>query len=82
MDWPGVVSSPLAPQQEVHASAITTSLMRTVCPLITLSLSSPFVGGMVAEGLEVTRVVVTLMGLLPLEGGRRKRMGSLVRSRS
>ena len=34
------------------------------------------------EEIEVTGVVVILMRLLPLEGGRRKRMGSLVRSRS
>ena len=35
-----------------------------------------------AEGVEAAGVVVTLMGLLPPEGGGRKRMSSLVRSRS
>ena len=35
-----------------------------------------------AEEIEVTGVVVTPMRLLPLEGSERKRMGSLVRSRS
>ena len=82
MDWQGAVASPLVPQWEVHASAITTPLMRKVCPLITLSLRSRFAGGMVAEGVEVAGVVVTPMGLLPPEGGRRKRMGSLARSKS
>ena len=37
---------------------------------------------MVAEEIEVTRVVVTPMGLSPPEGGERKRMGSLARSKS
>ena len=37
---------------------------------------------MVAEEIEVTGVVVTPMRLSLLEGGKRKRMGSLVRSRS
>ena len=35
-----------------------------------------------AEGVEIARVVVTLIILSPPEGGKRKRMGSLVRSRS
>ena len=35
-----------------------------------------------AEEIEVTGVVVIPMRLLPPEGGARKRMGSLVRSRS
>ena len=34
-----------------------------------------------AEGVEIARVVVTPMGLLPLGGDGRKRMGSLARSR-
>ena len=67
---------------EVHASATTTPLMRKVCPLIMPSLRSHFAGGMVAEGIKVAGVVVIPMGLLPPEGGGRKRMGSLVRSRS
>ena len=36
---------------------------------------------MVAEEIEVTGVVVTLTRLSPPEGGKRKRMGSLVRSK-
>ena len=51
-------------------------------PLIPLPLGSHFIRGVVAEEIKVTRVVVILMRLLPLEGGGRKRMGSLVRSRS
>ena len=34
-----------------------------------------------AEEVEVTGVVVTLMKLTPLEGGKRKKMGFLVRSK-
>ena len=56
--------------------------MRMGCPLIPPSLTSPFAGGMGAEEVEVTRVVVTPMKLAPLEGGERKRMGFLVRSKS
>ena len=82
MDWPGAVSSPLGPQWEAHASAITTPLMRKACPLITLSLRSHFAGGVVAGGVEVAGVVVTPNGLLLPGGDGRKRMGSLVRSRS
>ena len=82
MDWPGAVSSPLVPQWEAHASAITTPLMRKVCPLITLSPRSHFAGGVVAEGVEIAGVVVTPMGLLPLWGDERKRMGSLARFKS
>ena len=37
---------------------------------------------MVAEEIEVTRVAVTPMRLSPPEGGERKRMGSLARSKS
>ena len=51
-------------------------------PPIPLSLGSCFIRGMVAEEIEVTRVVVTPMRLSSPEGGKRKRMGSLVRSRS
>ena len=51
-------------------------------PLIPLPLTSHFIRGMVAEEIEVTGVVVTLMRLSPPEGGKRKRIGSLVRSRS
>ena len=56
--------------------------MRKGDPLIPLPLRSHFVRGVVAEEIEVTGVVVTPMRLSPPEGGERKRMGSLVRSRS
>ena len=52
------------------------------CPLIPPSLTSPFAGGVGAEEVEVTRVVVTLMRPAPLEEGERKRMNFLVRSKS
>ena len=52
------------------------------CPLIPPSLTSPFTGGVGAEEVEVTGVVVTQMKLTPPEGGKRKRMGFLVRSKS
>ena len=51
------------------------------CPWTPPSLISPFAGGVRAEEVEVTRVVVTPMKLTPLEGGERKRMGFLVRSK-
>ena len=56
--------------------------MRKGYPLIPPPLRSGFVRGGVAEEIEVTGVVVTLMRLSPLEGGKRKRMGSLARSKS
>ena len=56
--------------------------MRKGYPLILLPLGSPFVRGMGAGEIDVTRVVVTPMRLLPPEGGERKRMDSLVRSKS
>ena len=56
--------------------------MRKGYPLIPLSLGSPFVRGVGAEEIKVTGVVVTPMRLLPPDRGGRKRMGSLVRSRS
>ena len=52
------------------------------CPLIPPSQTSPFTGGVGAEEVEVTGVVVTPMRHAPPEGGERKRMGSLVRSKS
>ena len=52
------------------------------CPLIPPSLTGPLAGGMGAEEVEVTKVVVTPMKLTPLEGGERKRMDFLVRSKS
>ena len=56
--------------------------MRMGCLLIPPSLTSPFAGGMGAEEVEVTGVVVTQMKLAPPEGGKRKRMDFLVRSKS
>ena len=44
------------------------------CPLIPPSLTGPLTGGMGAEEVEVTRVVVTPMKLTPPEGGTRKRI--------
>ena len=85
MDWKGPVlpwALPLVHLCERHSSTTATPLMRKGYPLIPLPLGSPFVRGMVAEEIKVTGVVVIPMRLLPLEGGRRKRMGSLVRSRS
>ena len=51
-------------------------------PLILPSQISPFTGGVGAEEVEVAGVVVTPMELAPLEGGIRKRMDFLVRSKS
>ena len=68
--------------QEGYPPTTITLLMRKGFPLIPLPPGSRFVGGMVAEEIEVTRVVVTLMRLSPLEGGEGKRMDSLVRSKS
>ena len=85
MDWQEAVlpwAFPLFHLWEGHSSTTATPLMRRGYLLIPLSLGSHFVRGVVAEEIEVTRVVVILMRLLLLEGGRRKRMGSLVRSRS
>ena len=79
---PGAVASLLVSLWEVHASAITTPLMRKVCPLITLSPRSHFAGGVVAEGVRVAGVVVTPIGLPPPARGGRKRTGSLARSKS
>ena len=56
--------------------------MRKGYPPILPPLRSHFVRGRVAEEVEVTGVVVTLMRLSSLEGGKRKRMGSLARSKS
>ena len=56
--------------------------MRKGYPLIPPPLRSHFIGGGVAEEIEVTGVVVTPMRLSPQEGGERKRMDSLARSKS
>ena len=85
MDWQGAVlpwAVPLVHLWEGHSSTTTTPLMREGYPLMPLPLGSHFVRGMVAEEIKVPRVVVIPMRLLPPEGGGRKRMGSLVRSRS
>ena len=52
------------------------------CPLIPPSLTGPLTGGVGADEVEVTGVVATPMILAPLEGGERKRMDFLVRSKS
>ena len=52
------------------------------CPPIPLSQTSPFTGGTEVEEVEVTRVVVTQMIPTHPEGGKRKRMDFLVRSKS
>ena len=52
------------------------------CPLIPPSLTGPLTGGVGAEEVKVNEVVVTPMKLAPLEGGERKRMDFLVRSKS
>ena len=52
------------------------------CPLIPPSLTGPLAGGVGAEEVEVTGTVVTPMKLTPPEGGKRKRMDFLVRSKS
>ena len=57
----------------------TTPLMMMGCPP---SLTGPLTGGVGAEEVKVTRVVVTLMKLAPLEGGERRRMDFPVRSKS
>ena len=52
------------------------------CPPIPLSQTSPFAGGVEVEEVKVTEVVVTPMIPAPPEGGKRKRMDFLVRSKS
>ena len=85
MDWQGVVllrALLLAHLWEGHPSATTNSLTMTGYPLILPSQIGPFAGGVGAEEVKVTGVVVTLMELAPLGGGARKRMDFLVRSKS
>ena len=85
MDWPGAVlpgAVPLVYLWEGHSPTTITPLMRKGYPLIPLPLRSHFVRGVVAEEIEVTGVVVIPMGLLPPGEGGRKRMGSLLRSRT
>ena len=47
-----------------------------------LTRTGPLVGGVEVEGVEVTEVVVTPMIPAPPEGGKRRRMDFLVRSKS
>ena len=85
MDWHGAAPPWALPQAlppEGHPSATTPPLMMTGYPLIPLSLGSPFARGTGAEEIEVTGAVVTPMRLSPLEGGKRKRMDSLAKSKS
>ena len=56
--------------------------MRKGCPPIPPPLRSRLVRDGVAEEVEVTGVVATLMSLSTLEGDERKRMDFLVRSKS
>ena len=46
-----------------------------------LIMTGPFVGGVEVEGVERAKVAVTLMIHAPPEGGKRRRMDFLVRSR-
>ena len=85
MDWQGVVllrALLLAHLLEGRPSATANPLTMTGYPLIPPSQIGPFAGGMGVEEVKVARVVVTLMELTPLEGGTRKRMDFLVRSKS
>ena len=84
MDWPGVVLLQvllLTHLWEGHSQAIANPLMMTEYPRIRPSLMGPPEGGMGAEGAEVARAVVTLMGPAPLGGDIRKRMDFQVKSR-
>ena len=47
-----------------------------------MGLKHTLAGGVEVEGVEVTKVLVTLMIPTPLEGGERRRMDFLVRSKS
>ena len=85
MDWRGVVLLrvlPLTHRWEGHSQATTNPLMTTGYPQIRPSLIGPPEGGVGAEEAKVARVVVTLMGLVPLGGDVRKRMDFQVKSRS
>ena len=84
-DWQGVVLLwvlLLTHLHEGHSLATANPLTMTGYPRILPSLISPPTGGMGAEEVEVTGVVVTLMGPAPLGGDVRKRMDFQVKSRS
>ena len=59
----------------------TTPPMMTGCPLIPPSPKDPLAGGIGVEEIGVAGVVVTLMGLAPLGGDKRKRMDFPARSK-
>ena len=83
MDWQGVVLLQvflLTHLWEGHSQAIANPLMMMGYPRIRPSLMGPPEGGVGAEEAEVARVVVTLMGLAPLEEGITKRMDFQVKS--
>ena len=84
-DWQGAVlpgAVLLVCLWEGQPPTTVTPLMRKGYLLIPPPLRSHFVRGGVAGEIEVTGVVVTLMRLSPPEGGGRKMMGSLARSKS
>ena len=72
----------LAHLQEGHLLVILTLQMMMGYPVMPLIRTGPFAGGMGVEGVERAKVVVTSMIHAPLEGGKRKRMDFLVRSKS
>ena len=85
MDWQEVVLLwvlLLTHWWEGHSQAITNPLMMTGYPRIHPSQMGPPEGGVGAEEAEVARVVVTLMGPVPLGEDIRKRMDFQVKSRS
>ena len=53
-----------------------------VCQVMPLTRTGPFAGGVEVEGVKVIKVVVTPMIPAPPEGGERRRMDFLVRSKS
>ena len=84
MDWQGVVLLwVLLPTHlwEGKSQAIANPLMMTEYPRIHPSQMGPPEGGVGAEGAEVARAIVTLMGPTPLGGDIRKRMDFQVKSR-
>ena len=52
------------------------------CPVMPLTRTGPFAGGVEVEGVEIAKVVVTPMIPAPPEGCERRRMDFLVRSKS
>ena len=52
------------------------------CPVMPLIRTGPFAGGVEVEGVEIAKVVVTPMIPAPPEGGKRRRMNFLARSKS